>query len=238
MGGVVAGYLNGIRSSFGTQTVVIIRNEGTQDEERIEAEGFIRAKAGTFEVETPIYDGDIVEMDDPRGGRERRLAVDVEVHNNPKGLPRTNVKWGKATPPRSAPVRRLELQNLHPEIISSSSALFTDGQYAAAVSEAFKSIEVRVRNLTNIADKTGAPLMGQAFGTSAPPLDVSTETGQSGQNEREGFLSLFRGAMIGVRNPGAHELFRPVDPQQALEYLGFASLLQRRIDVAEGKLAP
>lgn len=37
--------------------------------------------------------------------------------------------------------------------------------------------------------------------------------------------------MIGIRNPGAHELFKPADAQETLEYLGFASLLHRRLDI-------
>lgn len=53
------------------------------------------------------------------------------------------------------------------------------------------------------------------------------------KDEREGFQALFRGAMIGIRNPKAHEVFKAEDPQTALEYLGFASLLHRRIDHAE-----
>jgi len=124
-------------SSMGVQTVVIIHNEGTQDEERIDAQASIRANKGTFEVETPIYEGDIVEMDDPRGGRDRRVAVDVKVHTiHPQ---RTTVTWGKSAPVRTAPVRRLVLENLHAQVISCSSDLFNDGQFSAAVSEAFKS---------------------------------------------------------------------------------------------------
>jgi hypothetical protein len=36
-----------------------------------------------------------------------------------------------------------------------------------------------------------------------------------------------------MRNPGAHELFAERDLQQAPEYLGFMSLLYRRIDGAD-----
>jgi hypothetical protein len=43
--------------------------------------------------------------------------------------------------------------------------------------------------------------------------------------------------MLGVRNPRAHELFKAEDPRQALEYLGFASMLHRRLDVAEKRLS-
>lgn len=92
-----------------------------------------------------------------------------------------------------------------------------------------------MRDLAQLG-KSGAPLMGDAFGGTAPRLDVAVETGRSGDDEREGFLALFRGAMLAVRNPKALELFEPEDPQHALEYLGFASLLHRRLDIAQTKL--
>jgi uncharacterized protein (TIGR02391 family) len=233
-------FLDGIRSTFGTDQIVIIHHEGQEDETRREVEAHIQSKTGSFEVDTPIYEGDIVELDDPRGGRERRLAAQVDI-NRVRGhedMSRIKVTWGKAGPPRSAPVRRLKVENLHPAVISASSDLFNDGHYESSVSEAFKSIEVRVRSLAPTTGKTGAKLMEAAFGGIAPTLDITTEAGESGDNERSGFLALFRGAMIGVRNPKAHELFKPGDAHQALEYLGFASLLHRRLDVAEAKLSP
>ena len=145
------------------------------------------------------------------------------------------VVWGKAPTVRRAVVRRLGLENLHDSVIAAASDLFSDEHYQSAVSEAFKSIEVRVRDLTQL-DKSGAPLMGDAFGGKAARLDVAVEAGRRGEDERDGFLALFHGAMLAVRNPKAHELFKPEDPQQALEYLGFASLLHRRLDIAEAKL--
>ena len=72
--------------------------------------------------------------------------------------------------------------------------------------------------------------MGEDFDGTTPKLDTATASGQSAADEREGFQALFRGAMLAIRNPKAHELFKPEDPQQALEYLGFASLLHRRLD--------
>jgi hypothetical protein len=41
------------------------------------------------------------------------------------------------------------------------------------------------------------------------------------------------GAILGTRNPSAHERFGPLDAQEALEYLGLASLLMRRLDDAD-----
>lgn len=221
--------------SLGTTTVTIVNNPGTEDEQRFEAEAHIQAKAGFFAVETPIYEGDVVEFPDPRGGTTRKVAATVDV-NNPtgpsfRGMEHIHVTWAAAPPARVAPVRRLSIENLHGEVISSSSELFADGHYEAAVSEAFKSIEVRVRKLAG-STQSGVKLMGEAFGGSAPRIMVSTSPGQSGKDEQEGFGALFRGAMLGVRNPRAHDLFLPRDPQQALEYLGFASLLHRQLDGA------
>lgn len=219
--------------TFGTTTVTVVNNPGTDDERRFETEAHIQAKTGFFAVDTPIYEGDVVEFVDPRGGTTQKLASSVDV-NNPtgssfRGMEHIHVTWGATPPRRVAPVRRLSIENLHAEVIRSSSDLFADGHYEAAVSEAFKSLEVRVRTLTGSA-QSGVKLMGEAFGSSEPRVSVGTSDGQSGKDEQEGFAALFRGSMLGVRNPRAHDLFRPQDPQQALEYLGFASLLHRQLD--------
>jgi uncharacterized protein (TIGR02391 family) len=220
--------------TFGITRVTVIHNAGTEDEERFETEAHIQAKTAFFAVDTPIYEGDVVEFPDPRGGAARRVAASVDV-NNPtgssfRGMEHILVTWGAAPPARVAPVRRLSVENLHAGVIRSSSDLFADGHYEAAVSEAFKSIEVRVR--TTGSAQSGVKLMGEAFGGSEPRVSLANATGQSGKDEQEGFGALFRGSMLGVRNPRAHDLYRLQDPQQALEYLGFASLLHRQLDSA------
>jgi uncharacterized protein (TIGR02391 family) len=220
-------------SSHGVTKARIIHLAGTDDESIIEADALIQSESGFFEVDTPIFEGDIVEVPDPRkgpDGTERRLAKQVKVNNfGPRDVQHIQVKWGAAPSPRVAPIRRLTFENLHSEVQAVAGNLFADGQYEAAVSEAFKSIEVRVRQVTGL-DKSGAALMADAFRPDAPLIDVAAHPGQSGRDEREGLLHVFRGAMIGIRNPKAHELFAAGDPQQALEYLGLASLLHRRID--------
>jgi hypothetical protein len=44
---------------------------------------------------------------------------------------------------------------------------------------------------------------------------------------------LFRGAVQGIRNPEAHEQFKPLDEEEGLEELAFASMLMRRLDNAQ-----
>lgn len=219
--------------TFGVTNVTVINNPAAADERRFETEAHIQAKAGFFAVNTPIYEGDVVEFSDPRGGTTRKVAASVDV-NNPtgpsfRGTEHIHVTWGAAPPCQVAPVRRLSLESLHEAVTCSASDLFADGHYEAAVSEAFKSLEVRVRTLTG-STQSGVKLMGEAFGGAEPRLPVGTAVGQSGKDKQEGFAALFRGSMLGVRNPRAHDLFRPQDPQQAHEYLGLASLLHRQLD--------
>ncbi|ATD70113.1 TIGR02391 family protein [Gordonia sp. 1D] len=220
--------------SFGVSNVTVIHAEGTADEARFEVEAHIQAKTGFFAVDTPIYEGDVVEFPDPRGGLDRKLAAQVDVNNAGGSLAdmaHIHVTWGKAPMMRVPPVRRLTIDNLHSMVVDAAGDLFADGHYESAVSEAFKSLDVRVRDETG-STLSGTKLMNQAFGGANPPVIVSQETGQTRKDEQEGFAALFRGAMLGVRNPKAHELFKPQDPQQALEYLGFASLLHRRLDAS------
>lgn len=54
----------------------------------------------------------------------------------------------------------------------------------------------------------------------------------------EGFAALFRMAMLGIWNPCAHELLRSEDPQPALEYLCFTSVLHWRFDRATVRVQP
>lgn len=79
--------------------------------------------------------------------------------------------------------------------------------------------------------------MQEAFKPQGFKLDVGVEEGRSGEDERDGFFHLFRGAMVGIRNPKAHELAHGDDPNEALETLALASLLHRRLDIAESRLS-
>jgi uncharacterized protein (TIGR02391 family) len=218
--------------TMGTEKVAVIHAAGTDSEERFELEAHIQPKIGFFAVEAPIYEGDIVLVSDPRGGIDRRLAGEVNVYNvGSQGMRHTEVKWAKAPPGRVAPVRRLTIENLHPDIVAAAGDLFADGHLASAILEAFKRVELRVRAESGL-EGTGQDLMARSFKGEPGPIDVRVEAGQSGQDEQEGFRFLFMGAARGIRNPKAHEAVGQLDPQRTLEYLGLASLLLRRIDDA------
>ena len=97
--------------------------------------------------------------------------------------------------------------------------------------EAFKAINNRVKAMTRL-DFDGAKLMSEAFKDSDPPLRLADLSSETGKNIQAGFRFMFMGAVRGIRNPDAHERFKALDAEEALETLAFASMLMRRLDSA------
>lgn len=124
------------------------------------------------------------------------------------------------------------LANLHPRIQEAARPSFSVCRRAEAVFEAFKTVELRVRELS-VSERGGVPLMGDAFDGDPPELVFNERASQAQIDEQKGFSLLFKGAMLGVRNPKAHAPFEELEERRALDYLGFASLLMRRLDDAE-----
>ncbi|CAM4138364.1 TIGR02391 family protein [Corynebacterium belfantii] len=220
----------------GTRTVTVISSSSGTDS-RADYESVVLNDQGIekayFGTETPVYEGDRIEFPDPRGGKFHYIVTRVIINDLPGGpfadMAYTEAHLDKKGPPRVAPIRRLTVENLHPHVIESAGKLFADGHYSRAVTEAFVSLEVRVRGLLD-SDNSGTKLMDEAFAGKDPKFSVARHEGRSGEDEQAGFHALFRGAMLGIRNPAAHELAAEQDPQEALEYLALASLLHRRLD--------
>jgi uncharacterized protein (TIGR02391 family) len=121
---------------------------------------------------------------------------------------------------------------LHADVREVADRYLESGHPEVAIFEAFKAVNNRVKAMTGL-DLDGSKLMGEAFTDSDPPIalaDLSTETGR---NIQAGFRFLFMGAVRGIRNPDAHELFKALDAEEALETLAFASMLMRRLDDAQ-----
>jgi uncharacterized protein (TIGR02391 family) len=124
------------------------------------------------------------------------------------------------------------LTRLHSRIQEASAQLYLDGRQGSAILEAFKALNNRVKELAGPAaqGKDGEGLMGHVFNANAPVLRLNAGASTSDRDEQEGYALIFMGAMQGVRNPKAHDLMTPIDPNRAYEYLAFASLLMRRLD--------
>ena len=122
--------------------------------------------------------------------------------------------------------------NIHPQIISIAKGRFDDGHYADAVEAAFKEINTRVKKIyrdRTSVEKDGAKLMQAAFSIQNPIIRLGDTSTETGANIQQGYMEMFVGAMIGIRNPQAHNNLL-VSKDKAIRKLHFASMLMYKID--------
>lgn len=132
---------------------------------------------------------------------------------------------------------------LHPIITKASNKLFRDNHYSQAIFEACKSLNMYVQKKSKRDDIDGSSLMSKVFSLAYdkekkqmkrnPILQLNELNGESDRDEQSGFKFLFMGAMMGIRNPKAHELIVQKDPFRTLAYLSLLSLLATRVDEAK-----
>lgn len=140
-------------------------------------------------------------------------------------------------PAASEPTEReephpFEARNIHPDFPVKVRKLFDDGYWEQSVFEAFKFIEKEVKRLSGLRGKTGYALMMDAFNEDRAKIKLNALITESEVDEQKGFKFIFTGAATGIRNPRGHEVDIGDTPDEALDYLGLASLLLRRLDAA------
>jgi uncharacterized protein (TIGR02391 family) len=118
----------------------------------------------------------------------------------------------------------------HP-IVREVSQRFLEAHLDVAVFESFKAVNKRVKAMTGL-EADGSDLMAKAFADKDAPLQLG-DASETGRNIQSGYRFIFMGAVRGIRNPDSHELFVPLNEDEALEQLGLASLLMRRLDDLE-----
>ncbi len=121
---------------------------------------------------------------------------------------------------------------LHPDIEHAAGNLFRDGHYANAIEDAVKALNARVRLRSGVDDKDGSNLMEFVFNPKNPILKFNALADQSDADEQKGFMMMFSGAVAGLRNPRAHKIIED-DPEKALEFIAFVSLLAKLTDKAK-----
>lgn len=109
---------------------------------------------------------------------------------------------------------------------------FVEDHLDVAIFEAFKAINNRVKQMTGL-DIDGSKLMDEALGVANPRIQFGDLNTQTGRDIQQGLHFMFKGAVQGIRNPDAHEQFKPLDEEEGLEELAFASMLMRRLDGAK-----
>ncbi len=135
----------------------------------------------------------------------------------------------KEATPRKKNIKLFSERKLHASVIFAGKELFLNRHYSQAIFEVCKLLNKRVQELSN-SDLDGKKLMLDVFSVNNPKLKFNNSANQSDKDEQEGFMHLFEGLMQGIRNPKGHEIINLKDPYRALEYLGFMSLLFRKLD--------
>jgi uncharacterized protein (TIGR02391 family) len=133
--------------------------------------------------------------------------------------------------PAERAIRAYGNLDLHPEVARAASELYRDGHYANAIEDAVKALNDLVRMRSGEA-LDGTKLMQKVFSSTAPILRFNPLADQSDKDEQVGFMMMFSGAVAGLRNPRAHKLIKD-DPERALEFIAFVSLLAKLLDTAK-----
>ena len=110
--------------------------------------------------------------------------------------------------------------------------LFADGYYDIAVERAYIYVDNMVQAESGLASRHGADLMRAAFSAKSPVLKLNSFQSDSEEDEQRGYMDIFAGSMMGIRNPRAHEHELLNDPEVALELLVLANHLLRKLDSA------
>jgi uncharacterized protein (TIGR02391 family) len=127
-------------------------------------------------------------------------------------------------PPSTPAVELYDRMVTNAELREATRQLYMDGHYAKAVEEGFKYINKLVRRRTRLTgDGTG--LMRTAFSANQPYLKLNEQRTQSQKDEQQGYMDIFAGCMMGIRNPRAHEQGFVDGQQRALELLTLANHL-------------
>ena len=122
--------------------------------------------------------------------------------------------------------------NIHPQISMVAKSRYDNGHYADAVEAAFKEVNTRVKNIYKIRtsiEKDGAKLMQAAFSVHNPVIKIGDLSTETGINIQQGYMEMFAGAMIGIRNPKAH-CNQTISKADATRKLHFASMLMYKLN--------
>lgn len=121
---------------------------------------------------------------------------------------------------------------IHPIVTKVARGRFDANHFADAIEAVLKEInsiiKTKVKALTG-SEFDGAELMYRAFSPKNPLIKLDDLSTVSGTNIQQGYMQLFAGSMIGIRNPKAHENV-VIDKNRAIHFLFLASLLMYKID--------
>jgi uncharacterized protein (TIGR02391 family) len=119
----------------------------------------------------------------------------------------------------------IKMRSFHPKVIEVAGKLFEDGHYRSAILDTYIALTEAVKEKSGALDLDNTPLMQNVFSQRDPIIRLSPNS-----DAQLGYMWMFSGAVMGIRNQKAHSLVAQTDPQRALEWLAFASVLFRLLD--------
>jgi len=123
-------------------------------------------------------------------------------------------------------------ETIHPIIKLLCKRKFDNGYYADAVETALKEInniiKSKYKEISGI-ELDGAKLMQKVFSANNPVFEFADLSNETGKNIQQGYMQIFAGSMIGIRNPKAHNNLKP-DKNKAIHLLQISSFLMLKID--------
>lgn len=126
---------------------------------------------------------------------------------------------------------KLELRNVHPEIIKYCNEELVKENYFHSVFEGVKSVAQRLRYMTGVhAD--GNPLVEVIFSTANPLLKINPLVTDTHRSEHLGLANSIKGLFGLIRNPTAHtpKIKFVIDEQEALDIMTVVSFVHKKLD--------
>ena len=213
--GIVLEYLNSLsdsergqlhRTNFSLQhTYIEFPSELHSEIAKVLMEGWVWLEREGLIAPRPGETGEWVFI--TRRGKKMKAASDLEGYRHCNLLPR---------------------KQLHPVIASKVWTTFIRGDYDTAVFQAFKEVEVSVRNAGGFPpEEIGVNLMRKAFSPGKGPLSDKSKP----IAEQEALSSLVAGAIGSYKNPHSHRSVT-IDAEEAVEMIIIASHLLKIVDSA------
>lgn len=140
---------------------------------------------------------------------------------------------GLSRPEPDLPLRELSKKIiLSPEITKACLKLYKDDHNALAVETAFKLINNYVKSKSGLTSMDGMSLMQTAFSVSNPKIRLTKLKTKSEKDEQLGYMNIFAGCMVGIRNPRAHEHNYQDSERKTFELLILADHLMQKLQSA------
>ena len=123
-------------------------------------------------------------------------------------------------------------KEIHPKITEIAESRFKAGHFADAAESSFKEINSCVKKIVKKMTREeldGSSLMKNAFSLNNPIIVLDDLSTESGKNIQLGYMEIFSGSMIGIRNPKVHANLN-ITENRAKHFIFLASLLMFKIE--------